>query len=153
MRNGNIILFIASLIIIGIGYGYVLQHAPSITVSTKKPSQPPGESISEKQDLIKLLETKNQNPEMMECNFSGTYEVTQDSAHSHNGAKCNDFEYRKINLNNITTKCQGHIDSKQELFLNCKPGPNPVTKCDGIVNVSSDNKRACEYWVTVSRVE
>lgn len=161
LRYSNIGLFVLSVIVTIVGYSYAIPKTsegfylghPQKTKTTTQASPTQTEISSEDQDLIKLFENKNQPPEIVKCNFSGVYEVTQDSVHPQNGAKCNDFEYRTMRLNYTSTECQRHIGSKQEIYLECKNPTNPVTNCNAIVHVNVAGKSACEYWVTVKRID
>ena len=156
LRSSNIVLFVVCVVTLTIGYGYVIKNTPDKPFVKTEPNMQmnPAQAgaTAEEQELSNLLVTKNQPPEMVKCNFSGTYEVTQGKVSSYNGAKCSDFESRTLKYSDITTDCTRYLDPREELFLSCKNPTNPVTKCDGIVLVDVAGKRACEYWVTIQRV-
>lgn len=155
LRYSNNGLSILCVIVLLVGYGYVIKNTPDEPITKIKPNMQmnparPGATV-EAQELSNLLVTHNQSPEMVKCNFSGTYRVTQGSVRSQNGAKCGAFEPRTLKYDNVTAECTQYLDPKQELYLSCKEPSNPVTKCDGIVFVSVAGQRACEYWVTIQR--
>ena len=150
-RFGKILLF-------GSGIALVFTAITSLIITNinSKPEPIQAEPVRspnmDGQDLTALLET-HQTPKIVKCNFTGTYKVEQDIAFSRNGAKCDDFETRTMKLNSVSAECTTFLDPKQELFLSCTNPTNPVTKCNGIVFVYVGGKRACEYWVTIQRVE
>ena len=104
------------------------------------------------QDLSKLLVT-DLTTKIVKCNFTGTYQVTQDYVNAINGASCNDFKPRTLIFDNVISVCSRYLDSNQELFLNCLGTDNPVRKCDGIVVINVAETRACEYWVFIRKID
>ena len=103
-------------------------------------------------DLSKLLITDS-TTKIVKCNFTGTYQVTQDFVSSINGASCNDFKPRTLTFDNIISACSRYLDSNQELFLNCSSAENPVHSCTGVVTVNVAGTRSCEYWVFIKRID
>jgi len=150
-RFGKIFLF-------GLGIAIVFTTASSLLI-TKINNK--SESIQAKrihlptmegQDLTALLET-HQSPKIVKCNFTGAYIVEQDIAFSRNGASCDDFETRTLTYNNVIAPCSGHLDPNRELFLHCISDNNPVRQCNGVVSVNVDGTDACEYWVTIKKID
>jgi hypothetical protein len=154
----NTLLFGLMLIVIGTAYGFLMTKAPkrtsSVVVETLEsipnPTQPG--ATPEAKELSNLLVLQNPPSELDKCHFNGSYQVTQDNVRA-NGAKCDKFETRTMKLNSVSTECTTFLDPKQELFLSCTNPTNPVTKCNGIVFVTVGGKRACEYWVTIQKVD
>lgn len=104
------------------------------------------------QDLTALLET-HQTPQIVKCNFTGTYKVTQLIVFPKNGASCDDLEPRILTYDNLISVCSRYLDSNQELFLNCESSDNPVSNCDGVILINVNGIAACEYWVKINRTE
>jgi hypothetical protein len=153
----NTLLFILMLAIIGAVYSFLITRAIKRTSSVTEtlesipsPTQPG--ATPEAKELSSLLTPQNPPSELIKCHFDGNYQVTQDNVQS-NGAKCDKFETRTMKLDSVSTECSLFLDPKQELFLSCTNPTNPVTKCNGIVQISVGGKRACEYWVTIQRVD
>lgn len=149
-KFGGTIVFCFSLVIILTYVVFVInpldiQHgSPQITPDVVK--------TEDEQDLSKLLIT-DLTPKIVKCNFTGTYEVTQDYVTAINGAVCNDFKPRTIIFDNVISVCSKYLDSNQELFLNCSGTDNPVRKCTGVVTVNVAGTRACEYWVSIQKTD
>lgn len=129
----------------------VFFNRDSDTNSQSNQTQP--DSTTDEKDLSKLLST-DQNPKIVKCNFTGTYQVNQDFILSKNGAKCNDFETRQIPYDNVISPCSGFLDPHQELFLNCDYTNNPVRSCDAVTSVKVEGGvAACEYWLKIKKID
>lgn len=153
----NFLLLALLCFCIGMAYVFLVTTAPKRTTSVTEtlesiPSPTQAGATPEAKELSNLLVPQNPPPELDKCHFDGNYQVTQDNVRS-NGAKCDKFETRTMKLNSVSTECSLFLDPKQELFLSCTNPTNPVTKCNGIVQISVGGKRACEYWVTIQRVD
>ena len=150
-------LFVLAMVLIAGAYGFILTRSPSLTVSTSEYDMQRNPAVAgatiEDQELTKLLVASNQSPEISKCNFEGTYQSTQTEVRSHNGAKCHGFESQIIKFNSTTTDCTKFLDPKQEIFLSCINPTNPVTKCDGIVYVNVNGKNACEYFISITKID
>lgn len=152
-KHRNIILFGLCIAVIAI---YTFLQFKILENSSN--SKEPNASIESKlptpeKDVSKLLET-DQSPKIVKCNFTGTYQVVQDYVLTKNGAKCNEFETRKITYDNVITACSGFLDPRQELFLNCDYNNNLVRNCTGVTSVKVEGGiAACEYWVTIKKID
>lgn len=141
-------------LVYGLSFVVILINIVFVYKSCNRHDNNQSQSTSDKveRDLSKLLITDS-TTKIVKCNFTGTYQVTQDYVNSINGASCSDFKPRTLTFDNIISACSRYLDSNQELFLNCSSADNPVHSCNGTIMVNVSGTRACEYWVFIKKID